>query len=63
MLPDGEMLTCDCVDVGRQLGLHYVEEQLVVLGCLHTHVLVLSVSAASFSWAVGCAEVDRLEFV
>ena len=64
VLPDCEMLTGDCVDIGRQLGPHYVEEKLIVLGCLHPHVVVLSVSATSctivISGAISCAEVDRL---
>ena len=61
------MLARDCVDIGRQLGPHYVEEQLIVLGCLHSHVLLLplSVSCCPFevSSVLASAEVNSLKLV
>ena len=55
-----KMLTRDCMHIGRQLGSHYVEEKLVVLCCLHSHVFILAVSAASCTVIV-CTAVSRAE--
>ena len=60
VLPDGKMLTRDCMHIGRQLGSHYVEEKLVVLCCLHSNVFILAVSAASCTVIV-CTAVGRAE--
>ena len=67
VLPDGKMLTRDCVHIGRQLGPHYVEEKLVVLSCLHSHVFVLAVRAASCAVivcrALTCAGMYSLKLI
>ena len=61
------MLARDCVDIGRQLGPHYVEEQLIVLGCLHSHVLLLTLSDSCCPFEIGSvlasAEVNSLKLV
>ena len=67
VLSDGKMLTRDCVDVGGQLGPHYVEEQLVVLSCLHSHVVILSLSTGSCALIVcrtfSCTEMNSLKLI
>ena len=60
VLPDGKMLTRDCVHIGRQLGSHYVEEKLVILCCLHSRVFILAVSTASRTVII-CTAVSRAE--
>ena len=55
VLPDGKMLTRDCVHIGRQLGPHYVEEKLVVLSCLHCRIVIVSLRAPCRAFVVRSA--------
>ena len=55
VLSHGEVLTRDCVDVCRQLGLHYVEEKLVVLSCLHCRIVIVSLRAPCRAFVVRSA--------
>ena len=61
------MLARDCVDIGRKLGPHNVEEQLIVLGGLHSHVLLLPLRDPGCSFEIGgvlaSAEVNGLKLV
>ena len=58
VLSHGKVLTRDCVDIRGQLGLHYVEKELVVLSSLRTQIVVLSIGASSRAVVV-CGAVSR----